>query len=1377
MKNFLTILILAIFLVTNNVTAYPEDTWWDTDWKYAKIINISENSGHDLYDYQILLKINYNESMQPDFDDLRFTYYNSSSDKETKIPYWIEEKIDGNYSKVWIKIPFISANGNIVIKMYYGNDNSESESNGLDVFLDFDDFEYADTPENHGWGIMHNNSNTVIQTSTNYAKTGNRSLKIFDPYGPWTSNSFAVIGRNYVKSGAAEIWFRDIQGQNIRDSQVFMYKDNIYENEVIVGVSEINSPGKYGYRFAPEEVLHPSIFSRTNDWHKFTIAWNDTDYRVYIDEKYVASRSGGQPSKLQIGGYWDTDTSIYYWDSMKIRKFIDPEPTYTIINATPPSPPEPPEPPLPAPTDRSIILTNDDFRNILSATPTKLPLLVAGSLTPEVEKFINEYRPDYIYTLGFSLGLNNSYEIAYDQVPELFFPDATQAVYAEDRTKAILGSNIAYYLGIPLIFEENQDYEPIDLESKTIDEIQDFYVQKLKENGDNTNYLVLANFNSEESETAGYLAGLRRGFIIPVFNSSAEHALGRIKDSIAYLGSRKLFSESLDYKKGGPLYLAIIGNESSVNFWEIPDLFSEVFDDKDGNSIYSDIMYGDVNRDGRFELATGRLDGLASETTLNLARQRLPAGNKAVLIGEYRHGKFADMLFAFGGMSQAFILDKMILNNVETERIVEKRIDAPRISGDMDELLKDVAKIAASETLSRILGWFWNLPSYTDMGITVMYSIFEFDWDPWLSHPGGFPDHLPVIDGNLNGHFQNADVVGYFGLGDRYWLMPKENRSWTELYFRPYSGSSNFTGIRFSGFLYDDHDISAESEIKRQVQAQGGEVLGSSGVIHDPYTTMTSASFFSGLDSGKSLGEAFNDVMNVNPADRAISAVLYPSHPLTKSNAYLCVKDLIERILFADPAYKPVGIQAKAAATGQSFSVTPSGSFSIAAEVESNYTVQNRSLTVFNADSYLMEQERPIVPVFVREFILPTNSIVEKVNVGLKYSQKRGLEKNIIYNDSFYTNYTALLITCMEELGLGMVANEPDKEDEVKILGCMKEKSEPVINYPYPNESYWYKTQRLLDDRTSVYVYVPAIIYGNKDNAKILEDAKVTVEYDSQAELNVETYDTGIGKEETIRIKLFNQNDEISGDLFVWIDGNESWNFTESVILPANSSAYKEFSVTPSYRGIYSIKALFISENITIGPRNSQFEVGGLDFDLNKKFVPSEVRLQKKKYSPAVNFPEIRVRNTGILNITSLKLTDETPEGFCLPGQNSFRKIDVDDESFDTDEKIPVFVFLMSERNDNFFKKDKKEIKMLKRKFYNVTVSGDKISIEIGNFSRTNFGRDVGNNDVLLVKYLISSEKADRINSPGNMTTDTVANAFSDGLSSEKSAETKLLVR
>ena len=68
----------------------PDWAWWRSDWKKRKRIEIQENSGTALYDYQVKVKIPFDEGMRGDFSDLRFTWINPGTGEEEEIDYWIE---------------------------------------------------------------------------------------------------------------------------------------------------------------------------------------------------------------------------------------------------------------------------------------------------------------------------------------------------------------------------------------------------------------------------------------------------------------------------------------------------------------------------------------------------------------------------------------------------------------------------------------------------------------------------------------------------------------------------------------------------------------------------------------------------------------------------------------------------------------------------------------------------------------------------------------------------------------------------------------------------------------------------------------------------------------------------------------------------------------------------------------------------------------------------------------------------------------------------------------------------------------------------------------------------------------------------------------
>jgi large repetitive protein len=80
-------------------------------------------------DYQTMLVVSYDSSMQADFNDIRF--YDETAG--TELFYWIESKTDSSSATVWIKI-----GENNDIRMYYGNNLAASSSNGNNVFELYD---------------------------------------------------------------------------------------------------------------------------------------------------------------------------------------------------------------------------------------------------------------------------------------------------------------------------------------------------------------------------------------------------------------------------------------------------------------------------------------------------------------------------------------------------------------------------------------------------------------------------------------------------------------------------------------------------------------------------------------------------------------------------------------------------------------------------------------------------------------------------------------------------------------------------------------------------------------------------------------------------------------------------------------------------------------------------------------------------------------------------------------------------------------------------------------------------------------------------------------------------------------------------------------
>ena len=121
---------IASGTVTSTVTTYADSASVDTgtaislietsewsasylNWSRRKTVTLT-NSGSAQTDYAVKLSITYDNDMQNDFDDLRFT--NSSG---TPLDYWVQSKTDTDSAIVWVEVDSLAGNDDTTIYMYY----------------------------------------------------------------------------------------------------------------------------------------------------------------------------------------------------------------------------------------------------------------------------------------------------------------------------------------------------------------------------------------------------------------------------------------------------------------------------------------------------------------------------------------------------------------------------------------------------------------------------------------------------------------------------------------------------------------------------------------------------------------------------------------------------------------------------------------------------------------------------------------------------------------------------------------------------------------------------------------------------------------------------------------------------------------------------------------------------------------------------------------------------------------------------------------------------------------------------------------------------------------------------------------------------------
>jgi PKD repeat protein len=178
----LVIVTLAV-LFPQDAKAQPHPDWWQTDWRYRMPIEIKEESGSTLTNYQVPVTVNttsfdYSKA-QANGDDLRFILNGA------ECHYWIETYNTSGVSRIWVEVPTISANGTASVYMYYGNPTAGSSSNGTNTFEFFDDFEDGDISD---WSQYSSGAVQIAVDSDNNTvllKTANN-----DPHGGYSPSFY-----------------------------------------------------------------------------------------------------------------------------------------------------------------------------------------------------------------------------------------------------------------------------------------------------------------------------------------------------------------------------------------------------------------------------------------------------------------------------------------------------------------------------------------------------------------------------------------------------------------------------------------------------------------------------------------------------------------------------------------------------------------------------------------------------------------------------------------------------------------------------------------------------------------------------------------------------------------------------------------------------------------------------------------------------------------------------------------------------------------------------------------------------------------------------------------------------------------------------------
>ena len=323
-----------------NITE-PKAEWWNSSWPFRKNISVFNSAG-DLTNYQVKLNINMsdaykNNQINDNCSNIKFTYYNASSDSEYEIPYWIQNcSVNTTGSlMVWVRVPYLKNNINTTIYAYFGNSNAESVSNGSAVFEFFDDFNENNLDSNV-WSVSSSDyslNNSVLRLNTGaVGLQGALSFNLEDGYAVDARILFDGTSSGYSGTIPELSSSRFTAGGNGNSDATVLY---------------MRSGGSQGvnYWIGDGSTNSYNVGSGSTGWTSEDYVWYDTGVSVdggtlklWEDNQAIKTFSNinwAKPLNYFSLGYFaggDSDIQDTSYDWVFVRKYREPQPQVYIGN-------------------------------------------------------------------------------------------------------------------------------------------------------------------------------------------------------------------------------------------------------------------------------------------------------------------------------------------------------------------------------------------------------------------------------------------------------------------------------------------------------------------------------------------------------------------------------------------------------------------------------------------------------------------------------------------------------------------------------------------------------------------------------------------------------------------------------------------------------------------------------------------------------------------------------------------------------------------------------------------------------------------------------------------------------------------------------------
>ena len=791
---------------------------------------------------------------------------------------------------------------------------------------------------------------------------------------------------------------------------------------------------------------------------------------------------------------------------------------------------------LTQPKAKPLIITNNDWKNYIPAVSTKKPTLIYESKREFIDYFISDYDPDQIFQVGTNLSFSeeNYFVDSPETLIKLFFKN-TDIITPTNKETAIASS----MLHLPILINPSEETLEFLNPNKTyefssIDDIENIFVQ----NNPSPDYFILTSPNDEASMFASSLAIVKDGFIVLSDGSPTENRNMIIQKINEFnLPQSYLFDQTI--------HLAIIGE---VPFFLISDPVDET------KQIKTDTPYADINDDGFLDLSLGRLTGNPESISFQIEYSKLLKPDKtALILAAYNTpGRYLDVLTAGGTMPYVMNTEiELIDKGFKTTRLVEKRSEFDELNPSILEELNNIAEnlgiFSASSYVSLFSGLLADLNKLfllAKAGDIIMYSIYEFDWmDAWesiLNLEPRYPKHLPVLnEQNVMEHVPNNRVIAYFSKGNETdWFLPKNTSAFGTTYtvFDPSQLSFN------PAFYYLRYTKSFES-IEKLLERGALALIASTAESYYIHSSQTAYEFFKNFDEpiGKSLLKTKNRNLEFN------------SYQTTSPRIYK--KEYYTTNLVGDPSlvFDP-SLELEQSENIQ----TEDGISTITFSVKPDYSLVDSFLIFEDADDYLLVDNKPIIPIYEKSFILPRDAELLGISVNTP-SQKT------------YHNIT-----------LPVLIPDPEFFENQTFTGS------------FPEEFYWNGTIKLLDGRRVFDMLFSPVIYSSDNSSKVFEEIEVSFNYKTKLEItNIQTNDVTQGETAKIFFDVYNDyGKKIAVNTTMKVQTGDFQGIIEKKFsLNRGLNSLSMDWANTNKIGNYSVSLILTHDGMIIGPKYTYFTV------------------------------------------------------------------------------------------------------------------------------------------------------------------------------------------